>query len=289
MLHTLNIASWEETHSSDLQATAMKALEQGKILYLPSLSFELSALEVPLLNMHYTESKAKNISFLPHKNQLNGSEFKLASRDRLAGMMKRYSETARQFLTNLIPYYQPHLIVGRTSFRPIEIKGRKTSIRKDDTRLHVDAFTSSPTQGKRILRIFSNIHPHQDRVWQTGEPFDNMLAKLATKLNSPLPGLRRLLSLLNITKTYRTLYDHYMLQLHNLMKESNDYQQNVTKQEIRFPPRSSWIVMTDYVSHAALSGQHVLEQTFYLPADKMFLPHLSPQKTLERLFAQPLV
>ena len=37
--------------------------------------------------------------------------------------------------------------------------GRRTSWRKDDTRLHVDAFPTRPMRGRRIMRLFSNVHP----------------------------------------------------------------------------------------------------------------------------------
>jgi hypothetical protein len=73
-----------------------------------------------------------------------------------------------------------------------------------------------------------------------------------------------------------------MLQLHNKMKESDSYQHGVKKLEQHFPAGSTWIVMTDQVSHAALGGQYLLEQTFYFPVDAMSHPERSPLKILER-------
>jgi len=66
------------------------------------------------------------------------------------------------------------------------------------------------------------------------------------------------------------------LHLHDTMKLDDVYQAQVEKVQIDFPAKSTWIVFTDHVSHAALSGQHLLEQTFYLPADKMATPDHSP-------------
>src|SRR5260364_180195 len=170
------------------------------------------------------------------------------------------------------------------SYRPLEIQGRKTSLRKDDTSLHVDAFPSSPNQGKRILRLFCNINPNrQDRVWRIGESFTDVARHFLPQIQSPVPGSARLLQMLGITKSCRTLYDHFMLQLHDLMKRDNAYQQNVRATEIRFPAGSSWIVQTDHVSHAALSGQYLLEQTFYLPVEAMACPEKSPLRILEHL------
>lgn len=161
---------------------------------------------------------------------------------------------------------------------------------KDDTRLHVDAFPATPNQGKRILRVFSNINPSgTPRVWHLGEPFEEVVKHFLPTLRKPWFGVRTLLSLLKITKTYRSLYDHYMLMLHDEMKKSEDYQNKVKKTIMAFPAGSTWIVMTDAVSHAALSGQFLLEQTFYLPVAKMNQPEHSPLKTLEHYLKRSLI
>jgi hypothetical protein len=38
-------------------------------------------------------------------------------------------------------------------------------------------------------------------------------------------------------------------------------------QEIRFPPMSAWMVFTDGISHAALTGQYALVSTALIPLD----------------------
>jgi hypothetical protein len=87
----------------------------------------------------------------------------------LAALMQRYARQTRSLLAGLLPSYQAHLQQGKGSFRPVEIAGRVTSWRKDDTRLHVDSFPASPTQGRHILRVFTNIHPQDaPRVWKLG-------------------------------------------------------------------------------------------------------------------------
>ena len=73
--------------------------------------------------------------------------------------MKRFSDAAASLIDLLIPEYRGRVERRRASFRPAEIAGRQTSWRKDDTRLHLDAFPASPTQGDRILRVFSNVNP----------------------------------------------------------------------------------------------------------------------------------
>src|SRR3990167_11114390 len=201
----------------------------------------------------------------------------------LKAMMQRFNQCAIKLINQALPAYVAYLQVARTSYRPAEVYGRKSrSLKKDDTRLHVDAFPASPVQGRRILRVFSNINPNeQDRIWRVGERFDRVAKRFLPNIKNPyLPAT--LLKALKITKGFRTHYDHYMLQLHDCMKQDDDYQKTVEKKEIKFPANTTWIVNTDAVSHAALAGQFLLEQTFYLSVDAMVNPKLSPLRILEK-------
>ena len=155
--------------------------------------------------------------------------------------------------------------------------------------VHVDAFPANPVEGKRILRVFTNVNPEgRARVWNVGEPFNDVVEKMYRRLPSPFVGSQFLLKLFKITKKKRSLYDHYMLKLHDLMKEDREYQKEVKKSEIRFPAQSTWIVFTDQVSHAALAGQFLFEQTLYLDVKGQKNPEKSPLKVLEKAFNKPL-
>jgi hypothetical protein len=148
----------------------------------------------------------------------------------------------------------------------------------------------SPTQGKRIFRVFTNINPNgQERVWHVGEPFVEVAKKFLPTVRKSWLGRSLILNALNLTKSYCTEYDYAMLQIHNNMKGDLHYQKTTPKCEVRFSPHSTWIVQTDSVSHAALAGQYVLEQTFYLPIHVMAKPQLSPLRILEKLSSRALV
>lgn len=260
-------------------------LESGKVLLFSHQPFSLLSEEFSLLTPALTDSSSKNISY-------NGREIRgaTAKQPELTALLKRFSEYANTLIRDLFPSYLPSLQQGRTSLRCVEIEGRVSSYRKDDTRLHVDAFPSSPNQGRRILRVFSNINPHGvDRVWRIGESFESVAKTFLPKIPQPIRGSAWLLKQLRVTKSLRTPYDHYMLHIHDRMKEDMDYQKNVSQTEMRFSPGSTWIVQTDQVSHAAMSGQHMLEQTFYLPVSAMRNPEKSPLKILEKLLGCPLI
>jgi hypothetical protein len=288
MLETLSINDWHAQGADHIHQQTINKLEQGNVLYFPKLAFNLLPHEIDLLSADYTDSRSKNISY--YRQRLSGTKhLTSAQHQHLSSLLARFSQCAYQFIQTILPHYSQQLIVARTSFRPVEIYDRKSSYRKDDKRLHVDAFPSSPNQGKRILRVFCNINPDGlDRVWRIGEPFETVAKQFLPALKKPFPGSALMLQLFKITKSYRTLYDHYMLQLHDFMKQDSAYQKNATQQECRFAANTTWVVQTDHVSHAAMSGKHVLEQTFYLPVTAMLNESLSPLRILERLLQKRL-
>ena len=289
MLETFTTSELSELFTEPNQQRALQKLESGHVLFFPNLPFTLAADEKLFLTPEFADPASKNIGYHPTLQKLWGVQrLTDEQRHQLKAMMHRYTQHCQTLVQHLLPLYHAHLIMWRTSFRPVQICGRQSSYRKDDKRLHVDAFPSTPNQGKRILRVFCNINPSADRVWRLGESFEEVAQRFLPKISKPFPGSAAILQFLKITKTPRSLYDHYMLQMHDRMKEDQQYQQSARQQEVRFPPASTWIVQTDHVSHAAMQGQYVLEQTFYLPIHAMQNPELSPQRVLEKILKQPL-
>jgi hypothetical protein len=281
---------WNAPFSREAQLQAVNAMEAGNILLMPQLSFTLSSDEKNFLSPAFAHPKAKNISLNLLTGQLRCGECSTQDYANLKSMMQRYSQSAHQLVQQLLSPYAHAIELGRTSLRVVEISGRVSSYRKDDTRLHVDAFPATPNHGRRILRVFSNINPvGQDRIWRVGEPFEIVAKRFLSSVSKQSKWQAKLLKFLKITKTYRTEYDHIMLQIHDMMKADLHYQKSASQTEIRFAPNTSWIVQTDHVSHAAMAGQHVLEQTFYLPVEAMVNESLSPLRTLEGLVQRKLV
>jgi len=126
------------------------------------------------------------------------------------------------------------------------------------------------------------------RRWRVGEPFAAVARRFWPKLRSPLPGLNALLRLFHVTKSTRTGYDHFMLQLHDAMKADVDYQRRAEQIVHDFPAGSTWVCYTDQVSHAALAGQHQFEQTFRMSVKRMRTPATSPLRVLEGLAGRKL-
>ncbi len=289
-LETFKVDSIEETINKEITDHAALALEKGQVLFFPYLAFSLKQEEMAFLSPKIVDPRSKNISFDSSSDAVRGTLCEGEKAQLLKKMLRRYALFSHQLLSRILPEYTRYLSQARTSFRPVEAEGRAISSRKDDTRLHVDAFPASPVNGRRILRVFTNVNPYgQPRIWRTGAPFVDVAKAFLPKIKAPFPGIAPLLHACKITKARRSSYDHYMLKLHDAMKADTTYQQKAHQEEVHFPPGSTWIVFTDQVSHAAMSGQYLFEQTFYLPAEGLQHPDLSPLKILERLLNRKLL
>ncbi len=288
-IETIALDRWAGPFPSAEQSGALAALERGDVLFFPNLGFALDDTMRGLLSPVFGDGAAKNISFDPASGMLRGTRAAGAERERLVAMMAAFAAAAAGFVAGLLPGYAAALERARTSYRPVEIAGRVYSPLKDDTRLHVDAFPSTPTRGRRILRLFSNINPTGvPRRWQIGEPFAEFAAQFAPKLGRPHPAAARLLAAVGVTRGRRSAYDQLMLRLHDGAKRDLAYQQRAPRIDFAFPAGSSWVCYTDQVLHAALAGQFALEQTFYLDVAAMADPASSPLRQLERLTGRQL-
>jgi 3-deoxy-D-manno-oct-2-ulosonic acid (Kdo) hydroxylase len=271
------------------QAVYLKHLEYGGILFLPNLGFEFAQNETRFLSPDWSDGKSKNIYLRGNERVIKGAKGNAEELAAMSALIERYSQSAANLVAHLLPSYMPHAKPANTSLRCVEAAGRNTSWRKDDRRLHADAFPSKPTHGERILRVFTNVNPHnKPRVWNVGEPFADMAARFLPKVPRYSPFTARLINALGITKSLRGEYDHIMLHLHDLTKADADYQANAPQMRVKFPANSTWVVYSDLVLHAVLSGQHMMEQTFHLPQQHLTYPEASPKSRIERLLQRTI-
>jgi hypothetical protein len=79
-----------------------------------------------------------------------------------------------------------------------------------------------------------------------------------------------------------------MHRFHNFLKDNEGYQDNARAEVVAFPPGATWMVFTDMVTHAVLSGQFALEQTFLIARESLTHPEHAPVAVLERLAGRTL-
>jgi 3-deoxy-D-manno-octulosonic acid hydroxylase-like protein len=275
-------------------------LEQGQILFFPQPPFSFPNEDREfLVQQKPADSRLhKNISYRPTEDRMRGFAGTAEEQSRMHRILQKYSAEVVNFVSSFLAPYAGKCTIDFASFRPLEEEGRDLSLHKRNDLLHVDAFPSRPTRGGRILRVFTNVHPLKNRVWITSDRFPALAERFA-KDAGLLPiaagaggSLRaRLSSLLHsvgLPVADRSAYDQFMLRFHDYLKENSDFQANCMKFRSEFPPMATWLVFTDGVPHAALSGQFALEQTFIIPPEALVAPEHAPIRVLEKLCGKHL-
>jgi hypothetical protein len=281
-----------------------RRLEAGDILYFPQTPVPLRPEDLSfLLGRQQTGSTLhKNIAYKPNLDRVSGldSSTGAAELKQLQTVMGQYSQDVSRFLRRFLSPYQGRWQLDYASFRPQEEEGRDLPLRRRNDLLHTDAFPTRPTRGARILRFFNNIHPSRTRDWVVSEPFPVLAPRYAPReISLPAGGnsaARALRSLANsaglgyaIPSLKRSPYDDFMMRFHNFLKENASFQSECRKEYVQFPPGSSWMVYTDMVPHAVLSGQYALEQTFLVEHGAMVSPEFSPLSVLQAMTHSALV
>ncbi len=282
-----------------------KRLEAGDILYFQKTPIPLRPEDLSfLLGQQQTGSTLhKNIAYKPNLDSVSGLDAGTtgaAELKQLQEVMRQYSQDVTRFLTRFLSPYQGQWQLDYASFRPQEEEGRDLPLRRRNDLLHTDAFPTRPTRGARILRFFNNIHPSRTRDWVVSDPFPVLAPRYAPQ-QIALPAIggstsRALRSLANaaglgfaVPSLKRSPYDDFMMRFHNFLKENASFQAECHKEYVQFPSGSSWMVYTDMVPHAVLSGQYALEQTFLVEHQAMVSPESSPLSVLEAMTHSALV
>jgi 3-deoxy-D-manno-oct-2-ulosonic acid (Kdo) hydroxylase len=289
-----------------------EVLERGNILFFPDGGFDIpDAVRTVLMGATPTGIKPgikqdarsfhKNIAYKPNIDRVSGLEDRNEA-ENIRKPMREYSRRALEFMARILPEYARAWKVDYASFRSIEERGRELPLTKRNDLLHVDAFPTRPVFGNLILRCFTNVNPEQTREWLTSDPFaafaprvaeEAGLARFAEAAGSPLYRLRRsfvqTLGRAGVPVVDRSPYDAFMLQFHDWLKKNEEYQRNCPKYRVDLPPGSTWLVFTDMVPHAVLSGRLALEQTVIVSRETLRNPANAPSAILERMAGRTLI
>ena len=292
---------WVGAEQQEARARAYCELaERGQILFFRELPFDLPAEDQRFLReQEWTELRLhKNVSYRPSEDILRGVSGNAETVARLHTIMRNYSAQIIQFVGNFLSPYSGKWNLDFASFRPLEEETRDLPVHKRNDLLHVDAFPSRPTRGGRILRVFTNLNTTRPRVWTTTESFGALAQQYAKAAGLQQIAeddsffgrtVQSLGAKLGIGTMSRTPYDMFMLRFHDYLKENAAFQANCPKIRMEFPPLATWVVFTDSVAHAALSGQYAVEQTFLIPPKALVAPEAAPFRILEGIAGRPLV
>ena len=283
---------------------ALDTLEGGGVVVVVGSGFEATERERELmsdtrrmlagLQEEETRNGRPTLIYEPWKGRLKRTHFasvggryvrsrvQEAVRPELEAMMARFGRWAAELIAVLFPGYPGALEPERITYRP---HGRRSV-----QRLHIDSAYGYPTQGRGMLRLFCNVDPaKRPRVWQVGEPFEPFARRFVARSHPKPPGfVNALARSLGIVRGVKTDYDQLMAEMREVAKQDQAYQSGCPMRVVEFPAGSCWFALTDLVLHGGVSGQHSLDQTFYLPAAAMADPSRSSLRILERLAGRPL-
>jgi hypothetical protein len=265
------------------------ALEDGAVLLFGTGAFVLRPEEEMFRQRLFASGKTKNVSLRGDGTAPRGAAGSPEEQEALGALLARFRTFSQNLVGASFPGYAPRMRLAQTSYRPFEVEGRVTSWRKDDARLHVDAFPSNPVGRNRILRVFFNLNSAgQPRVWRVGEDFASMAERFLPRVTPYSRAGAAALAALGITKSRRSEYDHVMLHLHDALKRDAEYQAAAPQQVVEFAPGQVWVTFSDAVLHSVLRGRYMLEQTIQFPLDAQQDPDKSPYRIIERKLGRSL-
>lgn len=275
MLHEADQGGWAD------------ALERGRIVHFARCPLPLPSPE----DQEFLRSglapwlRRKNVSYYPGAGKVTGMDAPKPALDRARRILEEHSGRVQDFLRCGMTEFTRGWTPGTSSFRPVEEQGRGLSAHASNELIHVDAGAYGATHGDRVLRFFVNLNPSAERVWISKGTFEDLLRRHGDEAGIPrgaltpalperaLGGLlrigRRALPMARVIET--SPYDRRMRQFHNWMKDTPAFQQP-PHERYAFAPFSAWMVLTDGVSHACVSGQHALVDTFLVPLRNCRLP-----------------
>jgi hypothetical protein len=277
-----------------------ESLERGELLTFAPCPFALPAGEALafLLQQRLKNSYHKNISYNPDSDRVAGFQYQSPDQaEQLRVLLHAFSAGAAAWLSRLLPHYALPLQRDRASFRPEEEATRALRLTARNDLLHLDAFPSRPSRGYRILRLFVNINPSDERVWVTSDTFARLLERFGEKVGLPAGDGRgwarrlgqELLGLFQPGVQERTPYDSFMLRLHHFLKTNSEFQERAPRRFWHFAPGTAWLAFTDTLSHAELRGQYALEHSYFVAPQSLVLPEEAPAALLERACGLPVL
>ena len=262
-------------------------LERGALLTFAPCPFPLPAADdrTLLTEQRLEYPGTRHISYDARRERVRGFAHQSAAQaQRLRDVLARSAAEATRWLSALLPWPAAACALDYVAFHPEEEATRKLRLLDRNDLLHIDAAPTQPTRGRRMLRLFVNLHPTDPRVWQTSLLFAELVQRYGPEVGLPAlsagtwwqPLRHGLLRLLQPARTSSAPYDDFLQRLHDYLKRHESFQERAPRKCWHFAPGTAWLVFTDGVSHAELRGRFVLEFAFFIAEQYLVCPDLSP-------------
>ena len=274
-------------------------LESGQILYLPRSPVYLSDEDRHyLVSLRQDDSRLhKNISYRPAEGMLRGfASSDTAETDRMRGILRAYSDGTTRLLTGCSRRMRAN---GR-SISPASGRSKSRGATCRCTSATICCTSTPFPAGRRAALGFCAASRTSIRLSRAcgSRPmrFPVLAATLRPRLR--IGAVRRsAIGGASVVGSARprgeanagaegaeySPYDRFMLRFHDYLKENEKFQQGPHKVQLEFAPGSTWIVFTDSVPHAVLSGRFALEQTYLVNEGAMTCSQCFPLRILEKI------
>jgi hypothetical protein len=291
----LRMAVMTEEHGHG--QTAEERLERGEVLFFPACPFALPRgddLDF-LLRQRLRGRRHKKMALDPLTGRTSGFPRAEADAARLTDLLGSFGQQAASWLGGLLPRHAAAWQRDRVSLDPEEAATRPLRLSARNDLLHLDAYPNRPTQGRRVLRLFVNFNPAEQRVCVTSDTFPTLLERYGAEAGLPTAGednwarhVGESVVALFRPGRRRSVYDAFMLRFHHFLKANDAFQEKCRKKLWHFPPGSAWVFFSDYVSHAVLRGRFALDHSFFVAPSGLALPQESPPVLLQRACGVPV-
>jgi hypothetical protein len=270
-------------------------LERGELVFFPRCPFPLpEGDDLRFLLGRELDGHSKTVTLFPETGVMGGHRPTAPEEDaRLRGLLGEFCQEATAWVGKALPRYRASMRYGPLRYRIAEEKGRSFDARISGWALHVDANSDQPARGDSFLRVFVNLNPEKERIWRTSVGLAALLDEWSDRVREPGEGppswLGRLRlrygRALGVEPPPDVAYDRLMMRLHFFGKEDPYLQERAPSTRWVFPPGSAWVVFSDLVSHAVVSGEHAIDQTFLVPSWAFRDPGRSTRAVIDRYWS----
>lgn len=196
-----------------------------------------------------------------------------------ADFLEGFAEASTDLVSSRFGLPRESLTPDRISWRPGELATTSRRWNARDDLFHVDSFSSRPTHGRRILRLFFNASPTDPLVWtHTANLMEYLKAKgldnagFASGKNGPAPGVN-------------WGYDRWLGEIHDRMKKNEEYQEKASRVISRFEPGAVWLALTDCCVHSLLRGEWLMDVTWFVSDSRLTHSQWAPKTWFESSFS----
>ena len=281
-----------DEQNAKLETPALEArLERGEILYFPRCPIPLPGKDDrEFLEQQSSSDRHGQIACFPPGGAITGSTARAPEiQRRLAGILTAFSNQAVPWLAELLPRYAGGWQVAAAIWRPEEEATRRVPFALRNDLLHLDAFPSPGSLGRRLLYVGVNLHATEQRVWATSDNFGRLLerfgAKPACLSRESSPGRGRFVkgfcagSMRKSASAWRD--ENFLRGFPAFLRAEASFQERGPKHFWHFAPGSMWLAMTDGLAYAVLRGRFALGQMLVVDQRTLACPDLAPLALLE--------